>query len=159
MSGLEQLVRPELVSITPTVTTAEQVIRTLADLLVAGGFAAPTLADAAVAREAGYPTGLLLGGDGTNAAIPHADSEHVTESAVAVAVLDHPVDFHRMDAPDEAIPVRVVALLALADADSQLATLRQIAALLQDPARIAALAAARTADGVIAALAAGKGDE
>ena len=108
MNGLAALVRPEFVSIGGHPADAESLIRELGALLVASGVARPTLPEAAVERERTYPTGLLLSPDGPNAALPHADREHVITSAAAIAVLPDPVMFHRMDDPVEHVPVRLV---------------------------------------------------
>ena len=124
----------------------------LAETLITAGVARASIVDAAIARERAHPTGLALDADGVNAAIPHADVEHVISPAIAVAVLADPVTFHRMDAPDEQLPVTLVLMLALPDADSQLSTLRAVGALLQDPVRIAGLAAATSSATVLSAL-------
>jgi PTS system galactitol-specific IIA component len=150
--GLAGLVRPEAVLLRPRATAAEGLIRALAAPLVRVGDARPSMPDAAVSRELQHPTGLLLSAEGPNAALPHADREHVVRSSAAVAVLDDPVIFHRMDAPAEEVPVRLVVLLALADPDGQLEALREVGAILQDPARVARILDARDASGVIAGL-------
>lgn len=150
--GLAGLIAPDAVLIDPPVTDAHQLIRALARILVRAGVARPTMPEAAVQREIEHPTGLLLAADGPNAAIPHADREHVVTSAAAIAVLREPVEFRRMDAPDADIPVRLVVLLALREPEGQLAALREVGALLQDPARVARILAATDAGGVLAAL-------
>jgi PTS system galactitol-specific IIA component len=152
MNGLAALVRPEFVSIAPHPVDAESIIRELGALLVTSGTARPTLPSAAVERERAYPTGLLLSPEGPNAALPHADREHVITSAAAVAVLREPVQFHRMDDPAQSVPVRLVILLALAEPDGQLAALREAGALLQDAVRVARLVAAKTPAEVLAVL-------
>jgi PTS system galactitol-specific IIA component len=149
VTGLAGLIRPDLVAIQGDAADAESLIRELGGRLVSAGDALPSLPDAAVERERTYPTGLLLADDGPNAALPHADREHVVRSAVAVATLRQPVVFHRMDAPAEPVPVRLVILLALAEAEGQLAALREAGALLQDPARVARLLEAATPEALI----------
>ena len=151
-TGLAGLLRPESVLLRPRVADAAQLIRSLAAPLVRIGDARPSMPEAAVEREREHPTGLLLSESGPNAALPHADREHIVRSAVAVAVLDEPVVFHRMDAPAEEVPVRLVVLLALAEPDGQLAALREVGALLQDPDRVARILEARDVSAVIAAL-------
>lgn len=153
MSGLSDLVVGDAVLIDPPVESAEQVIRRLAHVLVVAGAVRPSLPDAAVEREREHPTGLLLGDEGLNAALPHADREHVIRSSVAVAVLARPLTFHRMDVPAEEVPVRLVVLLALAEPEGQLAALRDIGTVLQHPDRVARILEARTSAAVIAALA------
>jgi PTS system galactitol-specific IIA component len=152
MSGLAALVRPEFVSIGRRPADAESLIRELGALLVVAGVARPTLPEAAVERERTYPTGLLLSPDGPNAALPHADREHVITSAAAIAVLPDPVMFHRMDDPAEPVPVRLVILLALAEPEGQLAALREAGALLQDPARVERLLGTSTPGDLLAVL-------
>ncbi len=152
LTDLTNLIRPELVLIDPPATTASDVIMALSTALMEGNFARPTMAEAAIARELEFPTGLLLAPEGPNAAIPHADREHVVAPAVAIAVLKTPVAFHQMDEPTVEIPVRLVALLALTDADSHLRTLRELGTLLQNPALIGELLNAKTPQQLIEAL-------
>lgn len=153
LTDLTDLVRPELVLIDPPATTASDVIMALSTALIENDFARPTLADAAIARELAFPTGLLLAPEGPNAAIPHADVEHVVAPAVAIAVLKTPVAFHQMDEPELEIPVRLVALLALTDAASHLRTLRELGTLLQNPVLIGELLNAETPQELIGTLA------
>lgn len=151
-AGLAGLVRPEAVLLRPPAQDAEQLIRALAAPLVRVGDARPSMPEAAVVREREHPTGLLLAEGGPNAALPHADREHIVRSAAAVAVLEEPVVFHRMDAPADEVPVRLVVLLALAEPDGQLAALREVSAILQDPARVSRILEARDVSGVLAEL-------
>lgn len=151
MSGLSHLIRPELVAIDPPAHSAEQAIEHLARSLVDAGLAHEGLVAAALAREEQFPTGLALTGP-ANVAIPHADPEFATTPAVAIATFSEPVNFRRMDDPDEAIPVRLVVFLALTDGAAQLETLRGLSALLQDDALVRAVLEARTPQAVIAAL-------
>ncbi len=149
MNDLSELIRPELVLINPVVTTSTAVIESLGALLIDRGFGKPTLVEAALEREQLYPTGLALDAGGVNAAIPHADREHVQEPAIAVAVLSHAVDFRQMDDPDADLPVRLVFLLALADAESQVQTLRVLGKALQNHELLSRLVAATTPESLI----------
>lgn len=155
MNDLSTLIRPEFVLINPGFTTSTAVIEALGATLIDGGFGKETLVEAALSRERKYPTGLLLEANGVNAAIPHADREHVNAPAIAVAVLDKPVLFRQMDDADSKIPVRLVFLLALPDADAQLQTLRALGKALQNPQLISRLLACATPDELIATLAEG----
>lgn len=146
MNDLSQLIRAELVLINPTLATSSAVIEALGSLLIDGGFGKSTLVDAALERERLYPTGLVLDAGGINAAIPHADREHVESPAIAVAILAHPVLFRQMDDPDTELPVRLVFLLALPDAESQLQTLRSLSGTLQDPELISRLVSCTTTE-------------
>ncbi len=127
--------------------SAEQAIRLLAGKLEALGYVKPSYADAVVKREATMPTGLPLG-QALNVAIPHTDPEHVIRPGVALGVLSAPVHFANMEEPDEMVPVGVVFLLAIDDRDKQIDMLQEIMATIQDPAKVAGLASARTAEDV-----------
>lgn len=84
-------------------------------------------------REQTFATGLLLNNYGV--AMPHTDSEHVKKSVIAFMTLDRPVTFQQMgDGQD--VPVSLVAMLALADADSHLASLQDLMTLFQDQAKV-----------------------
>jgi PTS system galactitol-specific IIA component len=92
-----------------------------------------------------------LGGD-INAAIPHTDIEHVVKSGLGMATLVNPVTFQNMIAPDEAVPVRLVFILALDQPKAQIEMLQEIAGVLQNPDLVARLMQARDFDGIKAAL-------
>lgn len=151
MSALSQLIRPELVSIHPSASTADEAIGVLARSIIDAGLAHEGLVAAAVAREQRFPTGLVLTG-ATNVAIPHADPELAITPAIAVATFAEPVPFRQMDEPDESIPVQLVIFLALTDGATQIQTLRTLGALLQDDALLERALAARTPHELIAAL-------
>lgn len=152
MSGLADLLDPRAALLLDSADSAEDVIRRLSAPLLASGAALASLPDAAVARELAHPTGLELSPEGPNAALPHADREHVARSAIAIATLRTPVEFHRMDRPEQPVAVRLVILLALADDEGQLAALREVGALLQRPESVAALLDAHDAEAIVAAL-------
>ena len=69
-----------------TAENHEQVIRALVDKLHEHGLVELEFANDVLAREETFPTGLPT--EPHAVAIPHADPQHVRESAVGVAVLD-----------------------------------------------------------------------
>lgn len=81
-------------------------------------------------RESIYPTGLECGT--INVAIPHTDSEFVNEGRIAVAVLENPIKFKKMDNPDEEVEVSIVLMLAVSEQKAQIGLLQQIFALIQN---------------------------
>lgn len=85
--------------------TCEQVERRIAGILTEQGYAKDTYAQAIVDREANFPTALDM--SGLNVAIPHCDVANVNKAAFCMAVLKHPVDWHKMDEPDETCKVSV----------------------------------------------------
>jgi galactitol PTS system EIIA component len=113
-------------------SSSEQVIRVLGNRLHELGLVKDGFVEATLRREADMPTGLPLGGE-INAAIPHVDIEYVNQSSLALATLAAPVVFYNMVEPDEAVPVRLVIMLALDQPKSQIEMLQQVSALLQQP--------------------------
>jgi PTS system galactitol-specific IIA component len=142
---LRELLDPNAILLHYDAQDAEGVVRQLSARLVAGGYVHESFADAALAREAELPTGLVLGGD-INAAIPHTDVEHVIRPAVALATLTKPVTFRHMIDPTEEVPVQIVFLLALEQPKSQVAMLQEVATILQSPQLVDSLVSASSAD-------------
>jgi PTS system galactitol-specific IIA component len=142
---LRELLDPNAILLHYDAQDAEDVVRQLSARLVAGGYVHESFADAALAREAELPTGLVLGGD-INAAIPHTDVEHVIRPAVALATLTKPVTFRHMIDPTEEVPVQIVFLLALEQPKSQVAMLQEVATILQSPQLVDSLVSASSAD-------------
>lgn len=112
-------------------SSAEEAIRSMADVLVGRGNVRDSFKAAVVDRERKYPTGLPTSPVGV--ALPHADPEHVIRPAIVVAVLSGPVPFRNMGDPSSFLDVQVVILLALADAESQIRQLQRISTLLGSP--------------------------
>ncbi len=131
--------------------SSEDVIRALGDKLFALGCVKEEFVAATLKREADMPTGLPLGG-AINAAIPHVDIEYVNQPALALATLAHPVVFYNMVENDVEVPVQLVIMLALDAPKSQIEMLQEISSVLQQPAVIAAIMEAQTADDVLAAV-------
>lgn len=94
--------------------TCEDVERRLAAVLEEQGYVKDTYAQAIVDREANFPTALDM--SGLNVAIPHCDVANVNKAAMCMGVLANPVDWHKMDEPDETCKVSVVCMLALTEA-------------------------------------------
>ena len=93
--------------------TAEDVITFLSNRLFERGYLKEGFLKAILERESKYPTGLYLGD--INVAIPHADIEYANKSGIAIATLNPPVKFRRMDNPNEEIDVSIVFLLVIND--------------------------------------------
>ena len=148
---LTELLDPDAIIVHYPAQNAEDVVRRLSQKLLEKGYVRASFADAALAREAELPTGLVLGGD-VNAAIPHTDVEHVIHPAVALATLNQPVIFRHMIDPTEEVPVQIVFLLALEQPKSQVAMLQEVAGVLQNPELVQHLVDATSANKIISAL-------
>ncbi len=145
------LLRPEAILINLDAADSSEVITRLGNVLHASGCVHDGFIEAALKREASMPTGLPLMGD-INAAIPHVDIEYVKKSSLALATLSHEVAFCNMVNPDEAVPVRLVIMLALDQPKSQVETLQEVAGLLQNPQIVSGLMQAKTPEEILSAL-------
>lgn len=121
---------------------SKDVIAHLGKCLLDAGYVRETFVDAALDRESRLPTGLPLSGD-VNAAIPHTEAEHVLKPGLAMATLLTPVTFQNMVSPGEAVPCQLVFVMALDQPKAQVEMLQEIAGVLQNPAIINNLMAAK----------------
>jgi len=131
--------------------TSEDVIRLLGGKLQALGYVKDSFIEATLQREANMPTGLPLGGE-FNAALPHVDIEYVNKPALALASLTDPVVFRNMVDADEEIPVRLVIMLALDQAKSQITMLQEVSLIFQQPEIVRQLTEAMTPEQVLSIL-------
>ena len=131
--------------------TSEDVIRLLGGKLQALGYVKDSFIEATLQREANMPTGLPLGGE-FNAALPHVDIEYVNKPALALASLTEPVVFHNMVDADEEIPVRLVIMLALDQAKSQITMLQEVSLIFQQPEIVRQLTEATSPEQVLSVL-------
>lgn len=117
----------------------EDVLRLMSDNLVAHGFVNKSFKAAVIAREREFPTGLPM--DGMAVAIPHTDIEHVRKKTISIAQLDEPVEFGVMGGADsERVTVKLVFMLAMEEAHSQLTILQQLMKLFQNKEAMTQLA-------------------
>ena len=146
--------REELVLVRYVAKDAEKVLRALADVLYADGATKESYFDAMLERERAYPTGLPT--EGVKVAIPHADVEHVNYSAFAIATLANPVKFGEMGgAPEDLLDVKIVMMLANADPDEQVKTLRRMVDMFDEPATLQALVESKTSAQIVTLLRSG----
>ena len=105
-------------------------LRQAAQRLHEQGHVKESYADAVVAREKVFATGLptVMGG----VAIPHTDVEHVNTPAVCIARLKKPVDFVIMGDDAETVSVDCIFMLAMKEAHAQLTLLQNLMGILQD---------------------------
>lgn len=125
------MLRKELIKLDMEVKTAEEALRTMAELFVAAGVAKPSYPDAIVAREAQYPTALPA--SAFDIAVPHTFAEHVNEPAMGICVLKEPVEFRQMGSPEITLHPRLLFMLAITDPKDQIKLLRKIMKLIQNP--------------------------
>lgn len=124
--------------------TCEEVERRIAGVLRERGYVKDTYAQAILDREASFPTALDMGG--LNVAIPHCDVANVNRAALCMGILRHPVDWHKMDEPEETCKVSVVCMLALTEAHAHLEMLQKVIAFVRDQELVAKVIDAKTAE-------------
>lgn len=146
-----ELLEPSAVKLGIKVKDSSEVVTILGELLFKKGYVHNSFVDAALTRESELPTGLPLGGE-FNAAIPHTDIEHVIKPGLAMATMTSPVTFQNMIAPEEAVLVNLVILMALEKPKTQVEMLQEIAGVLQDAEVINRLMEAKNFGDVQAAL-------
>ena len=123
-------------------------LKALADRLFEDGSVKETYFEAMLKRERSYPTGLPT--DGIKVAIPHAEVEHVNYSAFAIATLPEPVKFGEMGAgPESTLDVQIVMMLANADPEEQVKTLRKMVDLFDEPDSLQVIMAANSPKEVV----------
>lgn len=108
------------------------------------GYARSTYKDAVIEREKIFPTGLPTGK--INVAIPHADSEHVLMSTLAIMTLKEPVYFHNMGEPKSSLPISIIIMMAIAEPKGQLSMLQKIMGIVQDSQHLKKLMKCTTAE-------------
>lgn len=108
------------------------VLDQLSNLLFENGYVKDTFKQAVKDREVSFPTGLLIEDD-FGIAIPHADREHVNKLGMAIATLDHPVNFVQMGGdPTDLVPVTLVCMLSIDDPKKHMETLSGLMELFSD---------------------------
>ena len=124
------LLNTDLISVNIEAPDRNQVLTVMADKLNGVRVAKEGFLDALLKREEIYPTGLPIS---CGVAIPHTDPQYVTRDALAVTTLHTPVLFGQMGGSEEdEVPVSVVILMALSNADDHLNMLQNIVKSIQD---------------------------
>ncbi len=112
------------------ISSKEEALTYLSDKLIEKGIVKESYKEAILNREKVFPTGLQFEKYGI--AIPHTDVEHVYKEQIAVMTLENPVSFYQMGINDVEVSVKVIFMLALKEAHSQLTILQQLIEILQD---------------------------
>jgi PTS system galactitol-specific IIA component len=133
-------VREDMVIVPMRAESAADAIIQLGARLRAGGSVRDSWVPAALERERTFATGLPTSEVGV--AIPHADVEHVFQQAIAVGVLEKPVEFGEMGNPDSTVPVRIVCALAVAQSELLVTLLQRLVEMFQSPGVLGQIAEA-----------------
>lgn len=117
----------------------EEVLETMARNLCEQEIVKESYINAIIQREQNYATGLPT--NGLSVAIPHTDAEHVNKKAISLGILKEPVEFGIMGEDSEKTPVKLVFMLAMDQAHSQLELLQNLMQVFQNEELLNTLAA------------------
>lgn len=120
----------DLILIKIKAESPEEIIKKLAELMLAKKYVKESYLNEVLKREKEFPTGLPTQEFGV--AIPHTDSSHVNRSAIAIATLEKPVIFKMMGSPEKDVSVRLVMLIAIDNPNKQLKLLKNLMEIFQD---------------------------
>lgn len=138
---LVDLLKLETIQTGLAATDARDAIGKLADSLVAAQDVTAEFAADVWKREETFPTGLPT--QPLAVAIPHADPDHVLRSAVAVGVLESPVQFAQMGTDGSTVlEVNILFLLAIKEKEKQVEMIQQLVRLIQSANLLIRLSAA-----------------
>ncbi len=142
----------DLIRVGVTAKNRDEVIQTLGELMEEKAIVKPTYIQAVLDREKIYPTGLPT--KGISVAIPHTDSSHVKKSAIALAILENPVEFNMMGGDgSEQIQAEIVFLLAISDSKAQIELLKKLMKLFQNDEVLSQIASQSNVDSIYKQLA------
>ncbi len=127
---LIDFLKDELIFTDLDVEKKEDLFKKLCVNLNKNGYVKESFYNGVVKREEFFPTGVAL--EHYSVAIPHTDAEHVIKPCISIALLKKPIKFKRMEDDTLDVYVRIVFMLALNEAHSQLEMLQQLIQLIQN---------------------------
>jgi len=129
---LKELLRPELILLNLDASSAEEVIQQMSKTLIHMGFAAPGFFEDVWQREQKFPTGLPT--QPFAIALPHADPDHIIQTALCFATVTSPVKFGQMGSNGSIkLDVYLIILLAIREREKQVELISQLVQILQSP--------------------------
>lgn len=128
----------ELIQIGIEASSRDDALKQVARPLVRLGFVAESYPELVCKRESEYPTGLPT--LGAPVALAHADADGgVQGSHISLGILNEPVSFQSMEDMEEQLPVRIVFVLAMANAHEHLEMLTSMMQLIKNELLLASL--------------------
>lgn len=132
----------KLVALNVKADTDLEAIDQIAKVMLREGMVKESYPNAVKEREKVYATGLELLDMGI--AIPHTDAEHVNTPALALGILEKPVQFVGMGEPDKKIDVEIVFMLSIKEPHAQLKILQALMKVFQHEGKLKQLKACAT---------------
>ncbi|VDG31995.1 galactitol PTS, EIIA [Lactobacillus plantarum JDM1] [Lactiplantibacillus mudanjiangensis] len=134
--------RDQLILLHTSFKSSEELFTAVNAKAEAGGFVTDQFLPKIIKREATFPTGLQLEKRGV--AIPHTDADTIKKEFVAVIVNDEPINFSRMDDPEQKVGAKLVFVLGLNKPHAQLDMLQALMAIIQDDSLITEIESANS---------------
>lgn len=150
MEEILTMISERLVLINIEATSNLHAIEIVANHLKKEGFVSSGYKEAVIKREKEYPTGLQTLSEGI--AIPHADPQFVLSEAIAIATLTTPVQFKRMEMPENDLAVKMIFMLAINNPMKQVKALQELTRVIQNKDILERLCNAKDSNSVIASL-------
>lgn len=138
--------RDQLILLHTSFKTSKELFTAVNAEAQADGFVTDQFLPKIIKREATFPTGLQLENRGV--AIPHTDADTIQKEFVAVIVNDEPIEFSRMDDPEQKVGAKLVFVLGLNKPHAQLDMLQALMAIIQDDKLIAQIENADTKESI-----------
>jgi len=123
------MIEKNLIKLDLDYETRADVITRLGQLLHEKDYVKEEFIQAVLDREEKHPTGIPAE---PAIALPHTSSDLVKRAAIAVAILDKPVEFYQMGGSGERLNVKIVFMLAIDDPEKHLNYLQRIMDILED---------------------------
>ncbi|MBQ0834975.1 PTS sugar transporter subunit IIA [Lactiplantibacillus pentosus] len=136
--------RDQLIFLHTSFKTSSDLFTAINKAAQENGFVTDQFLPKIIKREATFPTGLQLEHRGV--AIPHTDADTINKEFVAVVINDEPIEFSRMDDPDQTVSAKLVFVLGLNKPHAQLDMLQALMGIIQDNELVNSLENANDAD-------------
>jgi PTS system galactitol-specific IIA component len=129
---LLDLLNPDHILLNYSAQDGHHALQQLNALLVSTGHTLDLYARDAWDREQTFPTGLPTLPHAV--AIPHADPDHVNQTAIGIGTLVEPVQFGQMGTDGSTLlDIRIILLLAVKEKEKQVEFIQQVVTLIQNP--------------------------
>jgi len=140
---LKDLLRADHIILHLEAQDAREALDKIVEVLVRSGHVEPEFANDVWEREQLFPTGLPT--QPFASALPHADPQHIRQTALAIGTLQTPVQFSQMGTDGSVcLDVHVIILMAIKEREKQVELIQQVIELLQSPGVLEKLVSATT---------------
>ncbi|MDD4370365.1 MAG: PTS sugar transporter subunit IIA [Anaerostipes sp.] len=130
----------KVIAIEKKVTTSEEAIKVCGATLEEAGLVDTEFVNACLTREKEFPTGIA---SIKPVAIPHCKHDGIKQNSICLLRTETPVEFYRMEDPEETVKVNLIFNLAIKDSKEHLEVLQQLIQLISNEAMVEELMAVK----------------